>query len=121
MSDEEKIRLKVGKENPFKVPEGYFEVFQQRLLSSLPERPSEEIKPTRIPVWRKARPWLSAAAMLVGVVILIAALRQTNVLNNGAMASNDETVFTEEEMDYLASSVFDDYTLYSYLTNEEWL
>ena len=38
MSDEEKIRSKIGTENPFKVPEGYFEDFQQRLMSSLPER-----------------------------------------------------------------------------------
>ena len=120
MSDEEKIRLKIGTENPFKVPEGYFEDFQQRLLSSLPERASLEIKkPARVSLWRTARPWMSAAALLAGVIILIAALRQTNVLSERAMASSEETVFTEEEMDYLASSIFDDYTLYCYLTNDE--
>lgn len=120
MTDEEKIRKIIGTENPFKVPEGYFEDFQQRLMSSLPERFPAEKTAVHIPLRRKRPFWASAAAALVGVVVLFASLRTFDRQGNDVYASTDEAVvFTEEEMDYLASSVFDDYTLYSYLTNEE--
>jgi len=122
MSDEEIIKAKIGTENPFKVPEGYFETFQQQLLGSLPERAAVEPEPVRTPLWGKARrTWLSVAAAFVGVVVLFATLHQTGGTKESAsLAAADEMAFTEDEMaDYIASSVFDDYTLYSYLTNEE--
>ena len=120
MSDEEKILKKIGKENPFKVPDGYFEDFQQQLMSSLPERVPFEKTVIRIPLWRKRPFWASAAAALVGVVVLFASLRTFERQGEDKYASiADGIVFTEEEMDYLVSSVFDDYTLYSYLTNDE--
>ena len=57
----------------------------------------------------------------VVVVVLFATLHQMNVTKeSAALATADEMAFTEDEMaEYMASSVFDDYTLYSYLTNEE--
>lgn len=119
MSDEEKIRSKIGTENPFKVPDGYFEDFQQRLMSSLPERFPAEKTVVRIPLWRKRPFWASVAAALVGVVVLFASLRTFDRQEDAYASADEGVVFTEEEMDYLASSVFDDYTLYSYLTNDE--
>lgn len=122
MSDEELLKSKVGTGNPFKVPEGYFETFQQQLLSSLPERPSMDEEPARTRVWGRARrTWISVAAAFVGVVVLFATLHQMNVTKESAtLATADEMAFTEDEMaEYMASSVFDDYTLYCYLTNEE--
>lgn len=120
MSDEERITKKIGKENPFKVPDGYFEDFQQQLMNSLPERFPSEKTVNRIPLWRTRPFWASAAAALVGVVVLFASLRTFDRQGGDVYASTDEgVVFTEEEMDYLVSSVFDDYTLYSYLTNDD--
>ena len=38
MENEEKyIREKAGRENPFRVPEGYFEQLTERVMSQLPE------------------------------------------------------------------------------------
>lgn len=122
MSDEELIKSKVGTGNPFKVPEGYFDAFQQQLLSSLPERSLVAEQPVRTPVWGKVRrAWISVAAAAVGVVVLFTALHQTDgSKESAALATADEMAFTEDEMaEYMVSSVFDDYTLYSYLTNEE--
>jgi len=123
MSDEEKIRQKIGTGNPFKVPEGYFEDFQQQLLSQLPERPLAEVKPVRTSLWRTSRPWVAAAAVLAGAVMILNGLRQVDDTEKASFASinSEEVEFTEDEMEaIIASSVFDDYTLYSYLTNEEW-
>ena len=120
MTDEEKLKGIIGKENPFKVPDGYFEDFQQRLMSSLPERSFAQKKPVRIPIWKNTRAWVSAAAVFAGVIIMVAALHRADNLRDAAYASTDDGIFTEEEMsEYLATSVFDDYTLYSYLTNDE--
>lgn len=120
MTDEEKIKGIIGKENPFKVPDGYFEDFQQRLMSSLLERSFAQKKPKRVPIWGNVRTWVSAAAVFAGVIILVAALHRADNLKDASYASTDDISFTEEEMsEYLTTSVFDDYTLYSYLTNDE--
>ena len=38
MSNEEKILVqRFGKQTPFKVPEGYFESFEQSLMENLPQ------------------------------------------------------------------------------------
>ena len=121
MTDEEKLINKVGKENPFKVPEGYFESFQQQLLSSLPERTAAASPVVRIPLWRKRTFWASAAAMFVGVVVLFSVLRGTGRPDEELYAATDEAELMEESLsDYIATSFIDDYTLYCYLTNDEY-
>lgn len=41
MTNEETIiHEKMGRNNPFRVPEGYFDSFTERLMAELPERPS---------------------------------------------------------------------------------
>lgn len=121
MSDENKLKAIVGKENPFSVPEGYFEAFQQQLLSSLPERAAiTEPKPVRVSMWSKARPWVAAAAVFCGVVVATAAFRGFNKAEDALMAESVVETLTEDEMsDYMATSFFDEYTLYSYLTGSD--
>lgn len=58
----------VGKTNPFKVPEGYFERFSVDLMSQLPERTVEE--PKALSLWGKMRPWVYMAAMFVGIMLM---------------------------------------------------
>ena len=38
MKEEDKLLKKIGTENPFRVPEGYFEGFTSDLMSRLPEK-----------------------------------------------------------------------------------
>lgn len=121
MSDESKIMDKVGKENPFRVPEGYFESFQQQLLSSLPERAAAKQVPVRVSMWTKVRPWLSAAAIVCGMVLAVGVFRGLDKPDKGILAGNQGTVLSEDEMsDLMATSFFDEYTLYSYLTGNEY-
>ncbi len=72
MNDEERIKERFGKEQPFRVPEGYFDHFASQFISQLPEREARQIKlrPSR---WQQWRPWAAAAAF-IGVVAVGATL-----------------------------------------------
>lgn len=63
MTDEERIiQENIGRQNPFRVPEGYFDRFAEQLMEQLPERQVETPKrPARLKV---LRPILLAAACL---------------------------------------------------------
>lgn len=68
MIKEEKIlQSRFGRQNPFVVPDGYFEQLSDRLMDNLPERPARHvvIKPT---FGQRFRPVLLAAASVVGIV-----------------------------------------------------
>jgi hypothetical protein len=58
----------IGKTNPFKVPEGYFERFSEGLMSQLPEHTVEE--PKVFSLWERIRPWTYMAAMFVGIMLM---------------------------------------------------
>jgi len=72
MNEEKYIEEKLGKRNPFLVPDGYFDSFADRLMQQLPERPvhdeaSPEVrKPARMVQMRR---WLYAAACAVVLVV----------------------------------------------------
>ena len=45
MKEEDILRKKLStKENPFKVPENYFENFTSQMMDQLPEKPGNKIK-----------------------------------------------------------------------------
>ena len=70
MKEEDKIRKKCGTDNPFKVPENYFDNFTSQLMSRLPEK--ETIKaPQRKPLMKRLRPLWCAAAIVCGVVFCL--------------------------------------------------
>lgn len=64
MIEENKLRQHVGTKDPFKVPEGYFDTFADRLQSRIDQMPKAEKKPTkRVHLVPKA--WFAAAASIV--------------------------------------------------------
>ncbi len=64
MKEEDIIRRKTGSENPFKVPEGYFEHFTDSLMDRLPGNPPQKTLLKRLPppVWY-------AAATVCGIAL----------------------------------------------------
>jgi hypothetical protein len=56
-------------ENPFKVPEGYFENFTNDLMSRLPEREIKE--PEKVNLWERFKPWMYMAAMFAGIALMV--------------------------------------------------
>lgn len=63
------ILSKIGKDAGFKVPEGYFDDFAERLAEQLPEPTITPIVPaTR---WQRIRPFVYMAAMFVGIWLMM--------------------------------------------------
>jgi hypothetical protein len=103
------ISSRMGHENHFRVPEGYFDNFAERLMSELPER--------RKPLMVRLRPWMYAAACFVGAVSLVAVYfhapdnpADTHV----ASVSYAETYF-DEAADY---AMVDNQDIYACLSSE---
>ncbi len=65
-----KIRLEdINKTDPFKVPENYFEQFNEEIMKHLPAIKMPEFKP--VPLREKVKPWIYLAAMFVGLFFAI--------------------------------------------------
>lgn len=70
MKKEDEILVRrYGRENPFKVPEGYFEDFTSRLMDNLPERNAKvDVGNGKVKIG-VVRKWLYAAACVCAVAI----------------------------------------------------
>ena len=71
MKEEDNILKRVGKENPFRVPDGYFEHLTSKVMDSLPEKEVPVLlqrEPTR---WERIKPWLYMAAMFAGAALIL--------------------------------------------------
>lgn len=119
MKEEDKILNKIGTENPFRVPEGYFESFTSEVMNRLPEKEKPAItqrEPTR---WERVRPWLYMAAMFIGAAMIIRVASSDRTPAADRMAVDD----TENEIEYInmavENSMLDDYSLYVYLTDSD--
>ena len=94
-NEEKRIREADGNRNPFRVPEGYFEQFDERLMAALPETRTRQSRT----VWLVPRLWRYAAALLV-----VAGLGTALYLGNPGerpLAADTEEEFYNEELDYI--------------------
>jgi len=124
MKEEDKILRKVGTDNHFTVPEGYFENLTSEVMNKLPEKEKSAFTLKEPTKWDKVKPWLYMAAMFVGAALII------RVASSGGNKSiEDKTVTAETETTepvsdqyidaVLDHSMMDDYSLYVYLTDAE--
>lgn len=121
MKEEDKLLKKIGTENPFRVPEGYFEGFTSDLMSRLPEKEKTDIhrEPT---TWEKVRPWLYMAAMFIGAALIIRVASPGETVSNGQQQQQITADESDIEMEYIRTAIentmMDDYSLYVYLSDE---
>lgn len=121
MKEEDKLLKKIGTENPFRVPEGYFEGFTSDLMSRLPEKEKTDVhrEPT---TWEKVRPWLYMAAMFIGAALIIRVASPGETVSNGQQQQQIAAVESDIEMEYIRTAIentmMDDYSLYVYLSDE---
>ena len=122
MKEEDKLRKELGMENPFRVPEDYFEGFTSQLMSRLPEKEKSDVFRTPT-TWEKIRPWVYMAAMFVGaaLIIRVASSRVDVPVHEQSVLADDTDMETEMEYIDVAidNSMLDDYSLYVYLTDEK--
>lgn len=120
MKEEDNLLKKIGTENPFRVPEGYFEGFTSDLMSRLPEKEKTDIhrEPT---TWERVRPWLYMAAMFIGAALII---RVASSVNEKVPEVQQQVAVddTDTELEYISTAIdntmMDDYSLYVYLSDE---
>lgn len=133
MNEELDIIKKCGKENPFKVPEGYFEDFTSNLMAQLQTEEATMVEAglaePRITPWQRIKPWIYLAAMFIGMIVCVRVVLgeqpTTPAENIGNITALDFDLSDFEEMsdEDLASVVeytmMDNYTLYQYLSDAE--
>lgn len=124
---EDKLKQHIGMNEPFKVPEGYFDSFADRLQARIDQMPKVEKPARRFQLVPKA--WFAAAASIVivasvGLSVMVqngkggelenpsaAQSELTGMADNG-IAFSDEAYFNEE-MDY---AMIDNNEIAYYLT-----
>ncbi|MCI1647918.1 MAG: hypothetical protein LKI39_12505 [Bacteroides sp.] len=118
MKEQNSILEKVGKENAFQVPSGYFENFTSEVMKNLPAKETQLLEP-RVPTrWEKVRPWVYMTAMFIGAALIIRVASTDRVTNSVATKGNDTEAVSDEYISTaLDNSMMDDYSLYIYLTD----
>lgn len=99
MSNEEKALFeRFGNKTPFKVPEGYFESFEQSLMASLTEQETAREVQMTPRNSRRWRPWSYAAAGICGVMFVLGSLfnQQADNEQTASAAANRQASQTEE-------------------------
>lgn len=123
MKEDTELKNRIGKENPFKVPEGYFENIVPEIMKQLPEAEvQEEIEVT---MWERVKPWVYMVAMFCGLMFGLRVMMNDRPVSTGINAgdvSMTDSVqgIPDEYIDpILDQAMMDDYTLYMYLTDAD--
>lgn len=111
MKQDNDILSKIGRKSGYKVPEGYFEQFSERMAEKLPER--EILAPEEPTFLQRIKPYIYMAAMFAGIGLMVRVFVGPQVERVDALTASVEA---EEEMieDYMISSI-DDYTIFETL------
>ena len=124
MKTEENLKEMFGRENPFKVPENYFETLADNIISQLPEESSAQV--VKMSVWKKYRVHLLAAACVLSVLfsagIYISVkenTKDTQVFDQTKMELAETTIETEDAFDEMADyAMIDKEDMYAYIAGE---
>lgn len=81
MRQEDKLIEKYGKEPGFKVPEGYFEELNVRIMSNLPPYPEAPCS-VDLTAWQRVKPYAYLAAMFAGIWLMM------NMFHHMSMSSS---------------------------------
>ena len=123
MKEDTELKNRLGKENPFKVPEGYFENVIPEIMKQLPE--IEEQGQEEVTLWERVKPWVYMVAMFCGLMFGVRVMMMDNSAqtdNNIVSVSMNDTLqnIPDEYIEpILDQAMMDDYTLYMYLTDAD--
>lgn len=119
MKEEDKLLKKIGTENPFTVPEGYFENFSRELMNKLPEKEPMPVT-SEITTWQRIKPWLYMTAMFCGLMLSVRIFVGKPKQNTPIFTSTETQELSDEYVETIMDhSMIDDYTLYQYLTEAD--
>lgn len=119
MKEEDNILKKVGTENAFRVPDGYFENLTSEIMNRLPEKEETAFEKKESTRWDRVKPWVYMAAMFVGAALIIRVASSDRTPATDHMAAEDTDMEIEYISTVLDNSMMDDYSLYVYLADAE--
>ena len=123
MKEEDTLLKKIGKDNSFKVPDGYFANLTSEVMNRLPAEETNTIAESPVSMWTKVKPLLYLAAMFVGAALIIRSFSVDNKpapSADMAMGEEETEILSEEIIDYtLDRAMLDDYSLYVYLSDSD--
>jgi hypothetical protein len=118
MTDEMYIEEKVGKRNPFRVPEGYFEQFTAQMMEQIPETAPKQ-KPRAKSIW--LRPVFYAAAsvcaLLISATVWLALPSEqpsASPMQAQTVQQDESDTYLDEAADYM---MLDNHEIYSLLAD----
>jgi hypothetical protein len=119
MKEEKELLTRMGRQEPFTVPDGYFESLTERVMQRLPEKVTPEAEP--LTLWQRVKPWVYMTAMFAGLMCSMRLwMERPTPEASPTLTAQDAELFSEEEMEYITErSMLDDYSLYQYLSEEE--
>lgn len=123
MKEDTELKNRIGKENPFKVPEGYFENIVPEIMKQLPEAEVQE--EVEVTMWERVKPWVYMVAMFCGLMFGLRVMMNdrpvSTSINAGDVSMTDSVQgIPDEYIDpILDQAMMDDYTLYMYLTDAD--
>lgn len=123
MKEDTELKNRIGKENPFKVPEGYFENIVPEIMKQLPEAEVQE--EVEVTMWERVKPWVYMVAMFCGLMFGLRVMMNDRPVSTGINAGNVSMTdsvqgIPDEYIDpILDQAMMDDYTLYMYLTDAD--
>lgn len=123
MKEDTELKKKIGKENPFKVPEGYFENIVPEIMKQLPE--AEAQVGVEVTMWERVKPWVYMVAMFCGLMFGLRVMMMDKPVNkemntdNVSMTDSVQGIPDEYIDPILDQAMMDDYTLYMYLTDAD--
>ncbi|WP_300727738.1 hypothetical protein [uncultured Bacteroides sp.] len=120
MKEENELLKKYGNKNPYKVPEGYFSEFADKLMEQLPEK--EVTETPKISAWTRMKPWVYMAAMFVGLMFTVRMVTGFKGHNGNQTNVNIEAIsdLPDEYIEPIVNqTMMDDYELYQYLTDAD--
>ena len=114
MKEEDILLKKLGKENSFKVPDGYFENLTSEVMNKLPEKEKVVFKEESVSTWTRLKPFVGAA-----LIIRVASTdHKPAAVDEVAVTEVDTEVVSDEMLDVaLDRAMLDDYSLYVYLSD----
>ena len=118
MNEEEYLRSKMGKRNPFTVPEGYFEQLTQQVMARIPAEEQEKKPAAKKAIIRQLRPWLYAAAC-VCVGVFTAGVLFSNSHSDNSKELQQMASMEQETINYYSDNYIDEEADYLMLDNQE--
>lgn len=122
MKEEDVLLAKIGKKNPFKVPENYFDDLTAHIMENLPEsNMNEEIEIIpKVTLFTRIKPYLYLAAMFTGLYfgIQVFKFQAAKIERSKETAKTTATQSTEDYVDQVCNyTMIDNGDIYYYLAD----